>query len=96
MNFIYMHLFVDGEEVDLYKDELKDFALTLDMQKGRLERSFTVVKNGKEVTVRFTRFLSIDIKELCAIKVEITASEKAAIRIESALDGNVQKRGCQL
>ena len=90
MNFLYMHIFVDGEEIDLHKDETKDFALTLDMEKGRLERFFTVVKNGKEVTIHFTRFLSIDIKELCAIKVEITAPEKAAIRIESALDGNVQ------
>jgi len=90
MNFLYMHLFVDGEEVDLHKDELKDFDLTLDMQTGRLERSFTVVKNGKDISVRFTRFLSIAVKELCAIKLEITASEPAAIRIESALDGNVQ------
>lgn len=90
MNFLYMHIFVDGEEIDLYTDEVKDFDLTLDMEKGRLERFFTVVKNGKEITVHFTRFLSIDIKELCAIKVEVTASEKAAIRIESALDGNVQ------
>ena len=90
MNFLYMHIFVDGEEIDLYTDEVKDFALTLDMEKGRLERFLTVVKNGKEITVHFTRFLSIDIKELCAIKVEVTASEKAAIRIESALDGNVQ------
>ena len=90
MNFLYMHIFVDGEEIDLYTDEVKDFDLTLDMEKGRLERFFTVVKNSKEITVHFTRFLSIDIKELCAIKVEVTASEKAAIRIESALDGNVQ------
>jgi maltose phosphorylase len=90
LNFIYMHIWVDGEEIDLYQDEVKDFALTLDMEKGRLDRYYTVVKNGKEVTVHFTRFLSIDVKELCAIKVEITASADAAIRIESALDGNVR------
>ena len=90
LNYIYMHIYVDGEKVDLYTDELKDFDLSLDMQKGLLERSFTIVKNGKDVSVKFTRFLSIQTKELCAIKMEITASEKTAIRVESALDGDVR------
>lgn len=90
LNYIYMHIYVDGEKVDLYTDELKDFDLSLDMQKGLLERSFTIVKNGKDVSVKFMRFLSIQTKELCAIKMEITASEKTAIRVESALDGDVR------
>lgn len=34
MNFLYMHIFVDGEEIDAHKDETKDFALTLDMEKA--------------------------------------------------------------
>lgn len=44
LNFIGIEVRLDGEKLDLFVDEVSDFELVLDMEKGVLKRQFTVVK----------------------------------------------------
>lgn len=91
MNLIGVQLFLDGEEVDLYKDQLEDFYLELDLRKGLLKHSYVVVKRGKRVKVESERFFSIINKEICAIRFRVTnLSEGVSVRLIPFLDGDVR------
>ena len=90
MNFIKMTVMIDGEVVDLYRDHYRDFYMELDMQHGILNRQFTVLRGDNHITFKFQRFLSLEIKELCAIHLEVTSTKDYDIRIISELDSNVR------
>ncbi len=92
INFIKTNLKIDGQAVDLGKDEVTAFKLALDMHNGVLTRQFIVTKNNKQVQVTIERFVSIVQKELCALRytVENLASEAVEIEISSMIDADVQ------
>ncbi|MER2295148.1 MAG: glycoside hydrolase family 65 protein [Desemzia incerta] len=90
MNFIQTDILIDGVKVDLYTDNVSDFELELDMQRGILKRSYIVEKEGKKAQVAVERFVSLDQKELCAIKLEVTSlTDDIRVEMVPALDGNV-------
>ncbi len=90
MNFIKLDLYIEGEQVDLYKDSISEFEMSLDMQKGVLSRSYIVEKRGNQILVEVERFVSLAQKELCAIRMKVTSLiGDATISFEPALDGNV-------
>ncbi|MCB6946204.1 hypothetical protein LI000_17210, partial [[Eubacterium] rectale] len=62
-NFIKINIALNGEFIDLAKDEITGFELNLDMKNARLTRSFTVEKGTAKVVVTFERFLSVAQKE---------------------------------
>ncbi|MGO2064719.1 MAG: glycoside hydrolase family 65 protein [Latilactobacillus curvatus] len=92
INFIKTNLKIDGQAVDLGKDEVTAFKLALDMHNGVLTRQFIVTKNNKQVQVTIERFVSIVQKELCSLRytVENLASEAVEIEISSMIDADVQ------
>ncbi|WP_100487463.1 glycoside hydrolase family 65 protein [Sporolactobacillus pectinivorans] len=91
MNIIGIKLFLDGEEVDLFKDKIEDFYLELNMRTGILKHSYTADKNGKKVGIDVERFLSIVNKEICAIRFRVTGiSGDTAVRMIPFLDGDVR------
>ncbi|RYL95612.1 beta-phosphoglucomutase [Sporolactobacillus sp. THM7-4] len=91
MNITGISFYMDGEEVDLYKDDISDFRLELDMRQGILRHSYLVTKKNKKVRIAIERFLSIVNKEICAIRFRVTSlSDQVTIRLVSALDGNVR------
>ena len=73
-NWIGINIEIDGESLDLAKcKSVKKFRRELNMQEGIYYRSFeAILQNGIEVSVKVTRFLSLDLDELGAIKYEIT------------------------
>lgn len=90
MNFIKLDLYIEGEQVDLYKDSISTFEMSLDMQKGILSRSYIVEKMGNQIQVEVERFVSLAQKELCAIHMKVTSlTGDATIGFKPALDGNV-------
>lgn len=90
MNFIQIDILIDGQKVDLYTDNVSEFALELDMQYGVLKRSYIIEKDEKKVQVSVERFVSLDQKELCAIQMEVTSlTDDVQIELIPALDGNV-------
>ena len=91
VDFVSVDVKLDGESVDLAKDEFSDFELALDMKCGILTRSYVVKRGEKKVKLNFERFVSVDMKELYAdrITVENLSSASVEVEIESAIDADV-------
>ena len=91
VDFVSVDVKLDGESVDLAKDEFSDFELALDMKSGILTRSYVVKRGEKKVKLNFERFVSVDMKELYAdrITVENLSSSSVEVEIESAIDADV-------
>ena len=83
---------VNGESLDLYTcKKVQNFKRTLNMKEGVLYRSFeATLKNGSSVGVHVTRFLSLAIDEIGAIKYEVTPLDAdATISYEPYLDSGI-------
>lgn len=91
LNYIGIRVHLDGEEVDLSVDLVRDFHHELDMKNGILKRQFIVDKGTKQTRVEVERFLSIDRKEICAISYKATPLNYAGkVVFTPFLDGNVK------
>ncbi|HHW68291.1 glycoside hydrolase family 65 protein [Defluviitalea raffinosedens] len=89
-NFIGIDVFVDGEELDLYKTEIEEYYRELDMKNGMLYRRFIANMSGKRTLFEVTRFVSIANKELCLISYEATPlNYDGEITFVPYLDGDV-------
>lgn len=73
-NWIGINLEVNGEKLDLAScKSVSNFRRELNMQEGWYQRSFqAILQNDVEIQVHVTRFLSLDIDELGAIKYNVT------------------------
>ena len=72
-NWIGISPVIKGEELDLAQCEVRDFQRELNMKEGYLERSFVAkLKNGVEVKVHSTRFLSMVDEEAACIRYSLT------------------------
>ena len=89
-NFLPVTIRVDGHQVDLAEDEVRDYHLELDMEKGILTRSYIWTNDDKEVAFTFTRFVSAATKELAVINVEAKVLQgNPTIEMTPHLDGDV-------
>ncbi|MBC2837853.1 glycoside hydrolase family 65 protein [Robiginitalea sp. SC105] len=91
-NWIGIDISVDGEPLDLAAcREVKAFRRELNMKEGVYYRSFeATLKNGVEVAVEVTRFLSMEIDETGAIRYAVRPlNRKATIHMEPYLDGGI-------
>ena len=82
-NWIYTRIFVNGEELDLNKCEVKDFYRELDMKRGIVTRSFI----WKDVKFTFERFISMTERTVAAQKIEMeSVGFKGDIKIVAGSD----------
>ncbi|MDY8138184.1 glycoside hydrolase family 65 protein [Aquimarina sp. 2201CG5-10] len=91
-NWIGIDVVINGEKLDLYKCRLvTDFRRELNMKEGWYQRSFkAVLQNKTEVIVKSTRFLSIDLDEVGAIKYEVSPiNQDAEIDFTPYLDSGI-------
>lgn len=89
-NFIPVTVLVNGRQVDLAVDEVRDYYLELDMKEGLLNRSFVWIQDGVEIAFTFSRFVSVATKELAVIKVDAEVLKgEATIELTPHLDGDV-------
>ncbi len=74
-NWIGIEVVINGQQLDLNTcTSVKDFRRELNMKEGWYKRSFSAeMPSGEQVSVVATRFLSLDLDELGAIKYEVTA-----------------------
>ncbi len=79
-NWIGIRIRIDGETLDLNScKKVSAFKRELNMQEGWYKRSFkALLANDVEVDVMVTRFLSLDLDELGAIKYDIKPLSKDA------------------
>ena len=72
-NWIGINVLVDGEALDLFNcSPVAEFRRELNMKEGWYQRSFSAtLPNGVTIKAKITRFLSLDLDELGAIKYDI-------------------------
>jgi maltose phosphorylase len=91
-SWIGIHILIDGEELDLNTcAKVENFRRELNMKEGCYHRSFTAtLKNNKTVEVAVTRFLSLDLDEVGAIRYEVTAPrEDLTLTFSPFLDSGI-------
>jgi len=72
-NWIGINVKINGKALDLNECKVLEFERRLNMKEGFLTRSFTAeFPNKDQIKVHSTRFLSLDINEIGAIKYSIT------------------------
>ena len=76
-NWIGINITINGESFDIHTcQKISDFRRELNMKEGWYQRSFqAVTSNHIKLAIKVTRFLSLDIDELGAIKYEVTPVE---------------------
>lgn len=91
VNFIKVNLTIDGDQVDLAKDEISDFTLDLDMHTGVLRRSFIVKKDDKRVQFVIDRCVSVAQKELFDVHYSVhnLSEDPVQIGFISQIDADV-------
>jgi len=91
-NWIGIDVKINGEKLNLNTcKSVADFRRELNMKEGWYQRSFkAVLQNDIEVSVKSTRFLSLDLDEVGAIKYEITPiNQNATIVFTPYLDSGI-------
>ncbi|MBT9187387.1 glycoside hydrolase family 65 protein [Zobellia russellii] len=91
-NWIGIEVFINGEPLDLNTcKKVDNFSRELNMKEGWYRRVFTaVLPNDDKVSVKVTRFLSLDLDEVGAIKYEISPENgDAEIKFVPYLDSGI-------
>jgi maltose phosphorylase len=92
-NWIGINIEVNGENLDLaICKSVSNFRRELNMQEGWYQRSFqAVLQNDVAISVDVTRFLSLDIDELGAIKYQVTPiNTDAKVVFKPYLDAGIE------
>jgi len=94
INWIGLHIEVNGEVLDLAKCDVHSFQRKLDMKHGLLVRSFDArLQNGVEIRVKSTRIFHLFQSETASLKYTIQVlNQKASLQVESYLEGDVVNR----
>ena len=79
-NWIGINVLIDGETLDLFKcSRIDEFRRELNMKEGWYQRSFSAtLSNEVIIKAKITRFLSLDLDELGAVKYDIELVNTAA------------------
>ncbi|WP_446050726.1 glycoside hydrolase family 65 protein [Zobellia laminariae] len=91
-NWIGIDVYIDGEVLDLNTcKKVEGFSRELNMKEGWYQRIFkAVLPNDAKISVKVTRFLSLDLDEVGAINYEVTAeSGDAEIKFVPYLDSGI-------
>ncbi len=92
-NWIGINVLVNNEMLDLYQcKNVNKFRRELNMQEGWYKRSFhATLQNDIEIAVNVTRFLSLKLDEVGAIRYEVTPiSDDVTICFQPCLDSGIK------
>jgi maltose phosphorylase len=74
VDWTYVRIECDGEELDLNKSKFTDFRRELNMKTGELTRSFVwITTTGKKMKLMFERFLSMDQAHMAGQRLYVQA-----------------------
>jgi len=92
-NWIGIDVEINGEQVDLHKCEPMDFRRELNMRQGYLERTFTIVYQGRKLHISARRFLSIKRDQIGVIRYAVRSEDfSGTLTFTPYIDGNVLNR----
>ena len=90
-NWITMDIQIDGESIDLFKNNPSNFKRILNMKSGLLQRSFDYsTSSSKKISVDVERFMSKEDDEIACIRYSITAHDNASVVWNSGIDAFVK------
>lgn len=91
VNWLYAHIELGGEALDLKRSQFSEFRRELDFRTGQVIREFTwTTKAGQRLKIAFSRFLSMKTKELGFQRISLTPLNfSAAISVTLGLDFSV-------
>lgn len=94
VNWIGVHVLIDGERLDLAKVKVDRFERVLDMKNGQLIRSFEAeMENGARIEVKSIRMCHLFLSETASLHYQVKALNRDMdISLSSYLDGNVLNR----
>ncbi len=74
-----MRVYVDDEPISFDEAEVREYARTLDMRRGVLERSFVwATPSGKRIRIRDERLVSFEERHLAVLRLEVTVENADA------------------
>jgi maltose phosphorylase len=92
-NWIGIDVEINGEQLDLHKCEPVDFRRELNMRHGYLERTFTIVNQGKKLHISVRRFLSMKRDEIGCFRYAVRSEDfTGTVSFTPYIDGNVVNR----
>jgi len=92
--FLGLTPIVDDERLDVETCRIGDYQRVLNLRDGTLTRTLQwTTQAGKQVTLRFERFVSAAHPGMCLQKLSITCNETARLRIEMGIDADVRTNG---
>lgn len=88
VDWLFTRIRLDGETLDLATCECTEFRRTLDMMNGLYTREFTwLTKTGKQLSICFTRFVSMATPNLGTQKISLKALNfDGVVEIDAGLD----------
>ena len=91
-NWIGLQPTIDGEPLDLAVAKVEDFYRELDMKSGVLKRSLkATLRNGRQIEVESTRFVSMADDEAAAIRYSVKALNfSGSIEFSVFIDGDIR------
>lgn len=88
-----IHISVDDEFIDLNVHEPINFRRVLDMKNGLLTRSYRIVSSkGVALDFEWTRFVSMNRKNIGVVSLSLKASDECRVSIQSILSGDVHNQ----
>lgn len=91
VDWIYTRILVDGERLDLNQSKIRNYQRILDMRTGILTRNLVwITQSGKEIEIKFERFLSMVNAYIGVQKITIKALNfSGKLEVESGMDFSI-------
>lgn len=90
INLIGIHVIIDQHPLDLSRATVWEYEREVDMRTAVLYRHACVDMDKGSLTLDTWRFVSMDTKELLAIRYQVTPSFDCRMEVSPYLDGNVR------
>src|SRR5690606_11117970 len=96
IHWIGLHIWINGEQLDLATCAVSQFERKLDMKRGMLSRSFVATpQNGVRIRVMSQRIFHLFLPEMASLRYSLQALDKSIeVQVQSYMNGDVVNRDC--
>lgn len=94
IHWIGLHIWINGEQLDLATCAVSQFERKLDMKRGVLSRSFVAtLQNGARIRVMSQRIFHLFLPETASLRYSVQALDKSIeVQVQSYMNGDVVNR----
>ncbi len=88
-NYLKVTIDIDGQKVDLGKEEAIDFYRHLSFKNGLYTRSFKIQRGEKIVSLSFERLVGMTSPHQAIQRIRLSSSDKTHVKLSFHLDGTI-------